>query len=252
MKKEVLHFQELTNKAWKARDLVLYKGWIVRLSEGVTKRANSVLPLAYSGTDLEHDIAAVEKLYNNNNLPLIFQIPDYYEPSNLTETLLDKGFRMIDETIVMAMAIEQLNYEASMNSYDYLIEENVNEKWFQSLYNLTKMDSTKLEGFRRIISRTSNQKITCSVLRDDLIIGIVLGLIDNEYIGIYDLNVHSNYRRKHVGEFIMRKMLSYAQINNLKTMYLQVEAKNTPAIFLYNKLNFREKYRYRYFVKKEE
>jgi len=252
MKKEVLQFQELTNNAWKARDSVLYKGWIIRLSEGVTKRANSVLPLAYSGTDLEQDITAVEKLYKNNNLPLIFQIPDYYEPSNLKKTLLDKGFRTIDETVVMAKAIEQLNYEDSMNSYDYLIEENVNENWFQSLYNLTKMDSTELEGFRKIISRTSNQKITCSVIRDDLIIGIVLGLIDNEYIGIYDLFVHSNYRRKGVGEFIMQKMLSYAQINKLKTMYLQVEANNTPAISLYNKLNFREKYRYRYFVSKEE
>ena len=252
MKKDVLLFQELTHRAWLARDTVVHKGWLVRVSEGVTKRANSVMPISYHGVDLEKDISIVYKLYKDNNLPLIFQIPDYFEPLNLIEYLRNSEFLMTDETIVMSIEIEQDNISPNEDRFDVVIEHDVDVKWYQALKRLTDIDSSKLEGFKKIISRTSNEKITCSVMKDNLPIGIVLGVIEGPYIGIFDLVVHSDYRRQGIGEFIMQMMLSYAQKNKLQTMYLQVEANNLSAIKLYKKLNFQERYRYRYLVKENE
>lgn len=252
MKKDVLLFQELTHRAWLARDTVVHKGWLVRVSESVTKRANSVMPISYHGVDLEKDISIVYKLYKDNNLPLIFQIPDYFEPPNLVEYLQNSGFLITDETIVMSTEIEQDNFSLDKDRFDVVIEHDVDVKWYQALKRLTDIDSSKLEGFRKIISRTSNAKITCSVMKDDNPIGIVLGVIEEPYIGIFDLVVHSDYRRQGIGEFIMRMMMSYAQKSKLRTMYLQVEANNLQAVKLYKKLNFQERYRYRYLAREIE
>lgn len=252
MKNDVLLFQELTHRAWLARDTVVHKGWLVRVSEGVTKRANSILPISYHGADLEQDVSIVDKLYKDNNLPLIFQISDYFEPSNLVEYLQNSEFLVTDETIVMSTEIEQDNFSPNKDGFDVVIEHDVDVKWYQALKRLTDIDSSKLEGFRKIISRTSNAKITCSVMKDDNPIGIVLGVIEEPFIGIFDLVVLSDYRRQGIGEFIMRLMMSYAQKSKLQTMYLQVEANNLPAVKLYKKLNFQERYRYRYLAREIE
>ncbi|MBY9001315.1 MAG: hypothetical protein KGD64_10395 [Candidatus Heimdallarchaeota archaeon] len=79
MKDRVSHLQELSNNSWPAKNILLLNGWIIRISEGVTNRANSVLPLRYSGTNVHEDIKEVENIYSSNNLPVIFQVPDYYE-----------------------------------------------------------------------------------------------------------------------------------------------------------------------------
>lgn len=252
MKKDVLLFQELAHRAWLARDTVVHKGWLVRVSEGVTKRANSVMPISYRGANLEKDISIVYKLYKDNNLPLIFQIPDYFEPPNLVEYLQNSEFLITDETIVMSTEIEQDNFSLDKDGFDVVIEHDVDVKWYQALKRLADIDSSKLEGFRKIISRTYNEKITCSVMKDNHPVGIVLGVIEKPYIGIFDLVVHLDYRRQGIGEFIMRIMMSYAQKSKLQTMYLQVEANNLPAVKLYKKLNFQERYRYRYLAREKK
>ncbi|MCE7746816.1 MAG: GNAT family N-acetyltransferase [Candidatus Heimdallarchaeota archaeon] len=127
---------------------------------------------------------------------------------------------MTDETIIMSTEIGQDNFSPNKDRFDFIIEHDVDIKWYQVLKRLTDIDSSKLEGFRKIISRTSNEKITCLLMKDNHPVGIVLGVIEKPYIGIFDLVVHLDYRRQGIGEFIMRIMMSYAHKSKLQTMYL--------------------------------
>ena len=252
MKDYVRLFQLLTHRAWSAKETVNYKGWLVRLSEGVTMRVNSVLPLEYNGDNLRDDIQIVEEMYRNRNLPLIFQIPDYYEPNNLVSFLEELGFQQIDETIVMSINLNEKIPTEEGEDYNFIIEEQVSDEWFRNLQELSGFDNNKLKGFKSIISRTLNTNITCSLKIDEIIVSVVLGVIEEPFIAIFNLIVDTNHRRQGIGEFVMRKVLSYAKQKNLETMYLQVEANNLPAVKLYEKLGFNERFRYRYLVKETE
>ena len=106
MEAEVLLYQELLANAWPAKTIIFQNGWILRLSEGVTRRVNSVLPIRYIGDNLLDDISVVERIYRERDMPVIFQVPDYSEPPNLKETLLSLGYESIDETLVMTSSIK--------------------------------------------------------------------------------------------------------------------------------------------------
>ncbi len=254
MKEEIILYQKLTHRAWAAKETINHNGWLVRLSEGVTNRVNSVLPLVYHGhgDNLESDINLVEKMYKENNLPLVFQIPDYVEPSNLVEFLENIGFESFSETAVMSREVNQEQDTLINDSFDYKFEKDASEHWFKTLQRINKIDNYRLEAIRKIISRTSNSKVTCSVNINNRTTGIVLGVIERPFMGIYDLLVDPDYRRKGIGEFIMKKMLLHAYESNLSTIYLQVEVKNLPAVKLYKKLNFQELFKYRYMKRKRE
>ena len=83
----VLRYQELFGNAWPAKTIIFQNGWILRLSEGVTRRVNSVLPTTYVGDDLLEDISIVERIYRERGFPVTFQVPDYFEPPNLKRAL---------------------------------------------------------------------------------------------------------------------------------------------------------------------
>ncbi|MFX0043075.1 MAG: hypothetical protein ACFE8L_09195, partial [Candidatus Hodarchaeota archaeon] len=56
-------------------------GWILRITGGITYRANSVCPLNYmrGGAQIEKDLTIVEKAYKSYGLPTIFMMHDYFK-----------------------------------------------------------------------------------------------------------------------------------------------------------------------------
>ena len=65
--KEVKRFQEFLMNAWPAEQYYFLNGWILRFTKGVTYRANSVMPINYTGnsTSIENDIEMVENAYKS-------------------------------------------------------------------------------------------------------------------------------------------------------------------------------------------
>lgn len=65
LKKEVKDLQEYLMNSWPAKHYYFLNGWILRFTDGVTSRANSVFPVRYTGTQktLDEDIDLVEKAY---------------------------------------------------------------------------------------------------------------------------------------------------------------------------------------------
>lgn len=82
-------------------------GWIVRLSGGVTQRANSVLPLA-APADLEAAATKVEGLYRDRGLLPRFQVSPTAQPPDLDQFLVDRGYEVLGTTKVCIAAVEDL------------------------------------------------------------------------------------------------------------------------------------------------
>ncbi|MHA1200816.1 MAG: GNAT family N-acetyltransferase [Candidatus Heimdallarchaeaceae archaeon] len=247
MKEDAIFLQEAVQKAWAAKDNVLYKGWILRLSEGITKRANSVLTLRYFGDNVSADIESVETIYRSRDLPVIFQIADYHQPENLIAILESLEYHPYDETIVMNRKLGDFQSTEGDSKIDYTTEVGVADYWFEVLERLSNSSSARTAGIRNIVNRSTFGKVTCYARESEEIIGTVLGIIEDNNIGIYNLIVDPNRRREGIGEKITLKIMLWAKNNGIDKVYLSVEKSNLGALALYKKLGYEEKYRYRYY-----
>ena len=250
IRERVLNYQELTTNAWPPKSVMLLNGWVVRISEGVTKRANSVLPLHYHGEKLLDDIRNVEILYEEKKLSPIFQIPDYFEPIDLISTLRERNYKKIDETIVMTTKLHEIKHIKINNDYDYYIDNSPAETWFQAFGDITSHNEETLEGQKAIIGRIQLKTTAFGVASDgEEIIGIALAVAERGYVGIFDLIVDERYRRQGIAQSLITHIIDWGKKNSATWGYLQVVEENTTAISLYQKLGFKKAYNYRYYLK---
>ena len=252
MKEEVILFQEISANAWPAMNFVFLNGWVVRIGDGYTRRANSVMPIKYFGQDVEKDISTVEELYYGSDLPSVFQIPDYCDPANLKKILLSKGYEEFDESLLMSEKIDKLKTIEINNEYQYNIDEGASEDWFSEFQKLTKRsDEAKIKN-QSIIGRIPFKKGFIFARKDDKIVGLCLAVLERDYVGVYDMIVSSDFRRKGIAKSILAKLIEWGKNNGAKTCYLQVQGDNSGAIALYKKIGLIDRYHYRYLMKKRE
>jgi ribosomal protein S18 acetylase RimI-like enzyme len=81
------------------------------------------------------------------------------------------------------------------------------------------------------------------------IVTVGLAIIEREYLGIYDLVVHPNYRLRGIAKSLITKMLQWGKENSAKHVYLAAQGDNFGAIALYNKIGLKDRYHYRYLTK---
>jgi ribosomal protein S18 acetylase RimI-like enzyme len=250
MESEVLLYQELLGNAWPTKTIVFQNGWVLRLSEGVTRRVNSVLPIRYVGDNLLDDIKVVERIYRERDFPVIFQVPDYFEPPNLKETLLSLGYEIIDETFVMTSNIKEISKIKENGNLNFFIEQELSDKWLTALGNLNNYGQATIDGQEQIIERIPfRTKAFCYGELDNQIVAVGLAIIEREYLGIYDLVVHLNYRRRGIAQSLIVKMLQWGKENSANHVYLTVQGDNFAAIALYSKIGLKDRYHYRYLTK---
>jgi GNAT superfamily N-acetyltransferase len=85
----------------------------------------------------------------------------------------------------------------------------------------------------------SNEAVSCA-----------LGVLEGEFFGLFDVVTAPEHRNKGHGAALLTTMLNWAQENGARHAYLGVVELNSPARRLYDKLGFREAYRYWYRVPK--
>ena len=83
--------EETCLNAWPGLRQVLLDGWVLRFSEGLTRRANSANPLRGPRESGGGVIAACEALYQRRQLPTIFRLPSIID-SDLDQRLDELGY----------------------------------------------------------------------------------------------------------------------------------------------------------------
>ncbi len=252
MKDLVKLYQELSTNSWPPKSVVSLNGWKIRISEGVTKRANSVSPLIYNGDNLKEDVEYTENIYRKNNLPTIFQLADYFQPSNLYDFLIDRNYKEIDETIVMIAQIDKILDSPIKSNFNYIISETDLEKWIDDFKTIRMEGSTRIEGMRKIIQRLTSPKSCYFIAEEEEPVAVGLTVTEGNFMVIYNMYTHPDYRRQGIAKSLLAKMIEKGKKDNVKNVYLQVEADNLDAIKLYSKIGMKECYRYRYLIKPDD
>ncbi|MFX1233374.1 MAG: GNAT family N-acetyltransferase [Promethearchaeota archaeon] len=237
--------------SWPSKDYFFHKGWILRFDNGVTYRANSVLPLDYYGSrrTFNRDLDLVEKAYQMYNLPPIFTMHDFYKPSYLCKELLDKNYREVAYTVALGGRMINITHKDVNENYEYSFQNKRNGDFSYFLSN----HSSRSEEQQKIINRITQRikilnKCFIVVKFQDLIIGTLMGVLDlNGYLYLADIFVDPNYRRQGIAKSMIYKIIyEWANPIRINMVWLQVEIENKHAIDLYENIGLKELYSYYY------
>jgi len=235
--------EEASLNAWPAPQQLLYDGWIVRLANGYTKRANSVTPLYPSELDLDEKIARCQGLYRDRGLPPIFRLTSLASPAGLDDALARSGYRVLDPTLVLHLDLAAGDPPAPREK---LRRASVGE-WL-SLY--TRLSEARSENeakhseiLRSIVFPTL---YACVDGADGEPVACGLGVLEGDVVGLFDLVTGPAHRRRGYGSALVAGMLHWARAAGARHAYLQVVRDNAPARRVYDRLGFREVYHYWY------
>jgi len=237
--------EELSLNAWPALQTVLADGWVQRFAGGYTRRANSVNPLYPAADDLETKIARSERLYRDRGLPVVFKLTAASCPPELDAFLAARGYALDAQTSVQTLALASF---APDRAPAVEITPTVTEAWFDAFCRASNLAVQRRPIAWQMLNTIVPATAFAAIQREGEIVACGFAVAQAGYAGFYDIVTDLRYRRRGLGEQLMRSLLAWGQAQGAITAYLQVMLNNPPALSLYAKLGFREVYQYWYRV----
>jgi len=231
--------------AWPALHQMVYDGWMLRFSNGYTKRANSVNPLFESTIDVGEKIALCEAVYTAQGLRPTFRLTPFASPPNLDLVLEARGYQTLDRTLVMALDMETCrDLPAPPGS---LRRESV-ETWMPLFCQLKGARLETHQTHQAILQAIPAETYPASRQdRTGRTVACGLGVLEGEFVGLFDLFTLPQARNQGHSTQLVLELLAWARRQKAHYAYLQVVEDNAPARRVYeDKIGFREIYRYWY------
>lgn len=236
--------EEMTMNAWPSIQTMVFDGWIIRIANGYTKRANSINPIYSFENNIGEKIKYCENIYRKNNLPVIFKIIQCDEHKNIDTILDNLDYEKIDLTSVQIhnniKQIDNIQSGIIVNSY-------FSDDWKNCFYECNGIkDLCLIKTIETMLENIKYDIIAVHKKENGVFIGCGYGVIEREFVGLFDIIVNKEYRNKGYGKEIVEVILSKANENGIKQAHLSVVDNNIFAKKLYGKIGFNEIYKYWY------
>jgi ribosomal protein S18 acetylase RimI-like enzyme len=240
--------EEFSLNAWPALKTLVLDGWLLRFANQYTKRSNSVSAL-YEGTEqqLEAKIEKCEEAYREAGQPVIFKMTPFVPPQ-LDRILEDRGYKYIEPSLVMEL--DDLSATPEPSHDGIRIESAITQEWVDHLRAMNGMSERDGDTTMQLFASPPMRTGFFTLYEEDFAVAVGIGVADTEYVGLFDIVTHSDYRGRGYGEQLLRHILKWAREYGTKKSCLMVLRDNPPANRLYEKLNYRVIYPYGYRVKK--
>ncbi|TMR11540.1 GNAT family N-acetyltransferase [Nonomuraea turkmeniaca] len=232
-----MDFDLLVHEAWPAYEQCVHDGWVLRYAGGVTKRANSVLPLERPA-DLGGAIAAAERFYRERGLRCVFSVGIGAAPG-LDEELEARGYGLVDPTLVMAAG--SLRPDGSHERVR--VEEQPWAGWLETWWAVDGRYGSGLKEAERIC--TGVPAWYGAYEEDGVALAVGRAVPQGDTLGIYCMATRPEARRRGLARTVLRALVRHAGADSA---YLVTTAPNTAAQALYRREGFEIAGRYHYRV----
>lgn len=225
---EVLSF-----KALPALEQRYYDGWLIRYAHGYSRRANSVNPIYASHLDVDTKITHCESIYASKKHPTIFKMTPAAHPSGLDQILDDRGYQKEGETYVYTVPLVGLGAPAN----PVRIETTLSTDWMTHLVRLNHIPDYHTQTLQHMLELIS---VSCGFLTleiDGYVAGVALGVVADDWMGVFDVVIDKQYRGNGYGRVIMEALLHWGEQQGASRSYLQVQADNIAATTLYSRFS---------------
>lgn len=243
--------EEFSLNAWPALQTFLYDGWLLRFADGYTKRSNSISPIYHnheqSLQEIEEKIRGCESLYSQVGLNTVFKITPFVIPEHLDSILEQQSYEVLDLTSVRILDLSEMEEPETNN---VTIHTEISNTWLEVVSSLNNLTKAHTEITRKLLSSSYLKKGFFTLYEDSIPVACGVGVIEQDYVGLYDIVTDHKYRNRGYGRELVLHILKWAKANGARHSYLQVLHSNEPANRLYERLGYREIYTYWYRRKK--
>ncbi|MEL6404797.1 MAG: GNAT family N-acetyltransferase [Chloroflexota bacterium] len=239
----IRQIEYISLRAWQALETEIYDGWILRASEGYTRRANSVQPLSDNKLPLSEKIAYCEAWYAERDLPCIFRLTPAHQPTMLDNALDERNYTRSSSTFVQTAPLSAL---VSTPDEAFHYTDTLQTDWLFAWGKWNSVPTKYTDVAQRMLTQPNRVEM-CFGWIDDSAVG--LAVYEDYHVGLFDIVVHPDQRGKGIGERLVRQLLAWGKNKSAEIAYLQVVANNAPAIHLYAKLGFTTHHVYWYRAK---
>jgi N-acetylglutamate synthase len=239
--------EEISMNAWPALETIHFDGWVIRFAQGFTKRSNSVNPIYDSNLDIHYKIDHCESFYRSRELPVCFKISDIALPPYLDSMLEARGYNHEFDVSVQLLNIKDFITYLDKNTR---VLEITDDPWLNNYLKMNEMDPSVKNTLKSIIDKINLPKCLLTLMLDELAIGCGLGVVEEKFIGLFDIVIAKKYRNQGFGQILVENILRWGKSKGAEIGYLQVLAGNYPALRTYEKIGFREEYTYWYRIKR--
>ncbi len=254
----IADLEHISLSMWNATEEIAYDGWLLRFAGGYSGRANSVQTYGKSSLPLIEKITYCEAMYAQRHIPILFKLTQATQPTNLDAFLREQGYILRNTTSVQLLDIADTSF--GIDSQFEVLVGNAQSGVFSPQITNWMEQAQHIKGFspkddashRSILARLTLP--TCYGAIHDVagqVVGIGICVYNPQHriAGIFDIGVHSDYRRNGHGRKLTMSLIAWAKEQGAGTIYLQVEAGNDKAFRLYESLGFIERYQYWYLRK---
>ncbi len=226
--------------AWPSFDYGAYDGWILRLADGYSKRANSATPFV-PGADLDDALidTMVARFLDANVRPT-FRLNGLEAPE-ADSRLEMRGFREIEPTCVLTAPIRDGDCVVDP---EVRLEPRVSKRWVREAAQSYGGDKADDATLMKIVSRIHQKTTFATLSLDEQPVAWGLGVVERGYVGLYDIVVSPDLRGIGLGRRVVASLIAWGCGEGAHTAYLQVREENEIARSLYGALGFGTAYRY--------
>ncbi|MFA1543930.1 GNAT family N-acetyltransferase [Actinomadura monticuli] len=228
---------ELVAEAWPAPSTQDIGGWLLRHADGVTKRANSVLPLGDPG-DVDRAVERAEGRYAALGLPTVFSVDAHARPEGLDGFLEGRGYELVDPTVAMMTDLAGPRERDGVE-----ITGAPSEEWLDLWWSVDGGYDHRPPVAEKILTGVPAGYASL----DGVAVG--RGVPQGEWLGVYAMAVAPEARRRGLGRRVLRSLLGWGREQGCERAYLVVVERNAPARAMYEAEGFVRAGGYHYRVK---
>ncbi|HEX3863726.1 MAG TPA: GNAT family N-acetyltransferase [Stellaceae bacterium] len=235
--------EETCFNAFPALKQVLLGDWLMRFSNGVSRRANSVNPLRADCRAVADAIGAAERLYAAQGQPTIFRVPTIADAS-LDRELADRGYASEGETCVIYGRIDAVP-AASDPAVQLMPAPDA--VWLSAMAALQGYDEAQAATYRRIVDAIAAEARFALLTIDFAPAALAYGVLHDGLLCYESVITDGARRRQGLGRRLIASLAAWAHDSGAIGACLQVQADNTPARALYGGFGLTtELHRYHY------
>ena len=241
---QIIELEQVASNAWVAEEEERFGGWLLRANAGVTRRANSVLPIGPPPLPLDDSIEKVISFYKERNLIPRFQMTETSKPVELDRDLSERGFSVGLQVEIHTAAINHLVQKEP--TIDVMISNDISDGWMSVYGASSGYQASTMDTRRDLMKRTPLTKAFALARIDRELAGVGFGVVEGKWLGLYNIAVHPSMRGRGVALSVNTALANWGHQRGARSAYLQVESENIPALKLYSKLGFQHAYTYWY------
>lgn len=243
MKNKIRMYEEMSFNSHPSLKADYYDGWILKYSNGYTKRANSVGAIYESTIALDEKIDYCENYYARLNEPCVFKVTE--ADKELDDLLSKRQYKLVAPTDLMSMPLKDKAFELS----ECIFEDKPSKEWLDAFFEYEGYTEEKTKKTATaMLNMIAQEAIYCRIEKDGKVIACGSSVIERGYMSLLNIVVGKDFRGQGYGKKICQCLLNKAIEMGAHTAYLQVVQGNTPAPEMYEALGYKKEYTYWYRV----